>query len=100
MLHTTHRPIPLERANAAASQSSQCRPRRPHFDKRRLLQLERSARVLLDGALSSVCGVSRKDRCRNCDVRERRGVKEEVVTGAERGVLRRFGHLGGCIKVD
>ncbi|GBP88885.1 hypothetical protein EVAR_102898_1 [Eumeta japonica] len=32
-----------------------------------------------------VCVVSRKNRCRNSDVRERRGFKEDVVTGIERG---------------
>ncbi|GBP26687.1 hypothetical protein EVAR_23458_1 [Eumeta japonica] len=40
-----------------------------------------------------MCGVSRKDRCRNSDVRERRDLKEEVVTRVKRGMSRRFGHL-------
>ncbi|GBP43973.1 hypothetical protein EVAR_27141_1 [Eumeta japonica] len=31
-----------------------------------------------------MCGVSRKDRCRNSDVRARCGLKEDVVTRAER----------------
>ncbi|GBP74482.1 Mariner Mos1 transposase [Eumeta japonica] len=35
--------------------------------------------------LRSMCGVSRKDRCRNSDVRERCGSKEDVVTRVERG---------------
>ncbi|GBP35741.1 Putative uncharacterized protein FLJ37770 [Eumeta japonica] len=35
-------------------------------------------------SLRSMCGVSRKDRCRNSDVRERRGLKEDVVIGVER----------------
>ncbi|GBP46579.1 hypothetical protein EVAR_21735_1 [Eumeta japonica] len=43
-------------------------------------------------SLSSMCGVSRKDRCRNSDVRERCGLKEDVVTRVERGMLRWFGH--------
>ncbi|GBP89818.1 hypothetical protein EVAR_66708_1 [Eumeta japonica] len=42
--------------------------------------------------LHSMCGVSRKDRCRNSDVRERRALKEDVVTRVERGMLRWFGH--------
>ncbi|GBP70680.1 hypothetical protein EVAR_88855_1 [Eumeta japonica] len=44
-------------------------------------------------SLRSMCGVSRKDRCRNSDVRERCGLKEDVVTRVERGMLRWFGHL-------
>ncbi|GBP17021.1 hypothetical protein EVAR_8093_1 [Eumeta japonica] len=32
-------------------------------------------------------------RCRNGDARERCGLKEDVVTGVERGMLRWFGHL-------
>ncbi|GBP71598.1 hypothetical protein EVAR_10811_1 [Eumeta japonica] len=43
--------------------------------------------------LHSMCGVSRNDRCRNSDVGERCGLKEDVVTGVERGMLRWFGHL-------
>ncbi|GBP91058.1 hypothetical protein EVAR_62007_1 [Eumeta japonica] len=31
------------------------------------------------------CGVPRKDKCRNSDVRERCDLKEDVVTRAERG---------------
>ncbi|GBP56593.1 hypothetical protein EVAR_80356_1 [Eumeta japonica] len=44
-------------------------------------------------SLCSVCGVSRNDRCRNSDVRERCGLKEVVVTRAEGGMLRWFGYL-------
>ncbi|GBP74848.1 hypothetical protein EVAR_55346_1 [Eumeta japonica] len=40
-----------------------------------------------------ICEVSRKDRCRNSDVRERCGSKEDVVTRVERGTLRWFGRL-------
>ncbi|GBP57486.1 hypothetical protein EVAR_36138_1 [Eumeta japonica] len=43
--------------------------------------------------LRSMCEMSRKDRCRNSDVRERCGLKEDVVARAERGMLRWFGHL-------
>ncbi|GBP61971.1 hypothetical protein EVAR_40979_1 [Eumeta japonica] len=35
-------------------------------------------------SLRSMYGVSRKDRCRNSDVRERCGLKEDVVTRVER----------------
>ncbi|GBP66209.1 hypothetical protein EVAR_97160_1 [Eumeta japonica] len=35
----------------------------------------------------------KKDKFRNSDVRERCGLKEEVVTGVERGMLRWFDHL-------
>ncbi|GBP88327.1 Cysteine dioxygenase type 1 [Eumeta japonica] len=44
-------------------------------------------------SLRSMCGVSLKDRRRNSDVRERCGLKEVVVTRAERGTLRWFGYL-------
>ncbi|GBP77516.1 hypothetical protein EVAR_98969_1 [Eumeta japonica] len=44
-------------------------------------------------SLRSMCGMSHKDRCRNSDVRERCGLKEDVVARAERGMLRWFGHL-------
>ncbi|GBP26008.1 hypothetical protein EVAR_84568_1 [Eumeta japonica] len=40
-----------------------------------------------------VCVVSRKGRCRNSDFRERCGLKEDVVTRGEGGMLRWFGHL-------
>ncbi|GBP50991.1 hypothetical protein EVAR_37148_1 [Eumeta japonica] len=40
--------------------------------------------------LRSMCGVSRKDRCRNSDVRERCGLKGDVVTKVERGVTLYF----------
>ncbi|GBP43316.1 hypothetical protein EVAR_31200_1 [Eumeta japonica] len=39
-------------------------------------------------SLCGVCGVSRKDRCRNSDVRERCGLKKDVVTWVERAMLR------------
>ncbi|GBP05609.1 hypothetical protein EVAR_3078_1 [Eumeta japonica] len=42
-------------------------------------------------SLRSVCGVSQKDRCRNSDVRQRCGLKEDVVIRVERGMLRWFG---------
>ncbi|GBP46324.1 hypothetical protein EVAR_39701_1 [Eumeta japonica] len=44
-------------------------------------------------SLHNMSGVSRKDRRRNSDVREQCGLKEDVVTRVERGVLRWFGHL-------
>ncbi|GBP28914.1 hypothetical protein EVAR_93559_1 [Eumeta japonica] len=44
-------------------------------------------------SLRSMCGVSQKGRCRNCDVRERCGLKEGVVARVERDMLRWFGHL-------
>ncbi|GBP42489.1 hypothetical protein EVAR_29292_1 [Eumeta japonica] len=44
-------------------------------------------------SLRSICGMFRKDRCRSSDVREWCGLKEDVVTRVERGVLRWFGHL-------
>ncbi|GBP34631.1 hypothetical protein EVAR_19022_1 [Eumeta japonica] len=39
-------------------------------------------------SLRSICGVSRKDRCRNSDVSERYGLVR-----AQRGMFRWFGHL-------
>ncbi|GBP91684.1 hypothetical protein EVAR_100264_1 [Eumeta japonica] len=50
-------------------------------------------------SLRSMCGVSRKDKCKNSDVRERCGLKADVVTRVERGVLRWFGHLEKMNKV-
>ncbi|GBP61235.1 hypothetical protein EVAR_45254_1 [Eumeta japonica] len=44
-------------------------------------------------SLSNMRGVSREDRCRNSNVGERYGLKEDVVTRVERGMLRWFGHL-------
>ncbi|GBP79091.1 hypothetical protein EVAR_103516_1 [Eumeta japonica] len=41
----------------------------------------------------SMCGVPRKDRCRNSDVRERCDWNENVVTRVEKVMLRWFGHL-------
>ncbi|GBP29653.1 hypothetical protein EVAR_79202_1 [Eumeta japonica] len=43
-------------------------------------------------SLCSMCGLSRKDKCRNSDVRERCGLKEDVVARVERGALRWLGH--------
>ncbi|GBP37316.1 hypothetical protein EVAR_35750_1 [Eumeta japonica] len=43
--------------------------------------------------LHSCCGVSRQDRCRNSDDRERCGLKEDVVARVERLVLWWFGYL-------
>ncbi|GBP69471.1 hypothetical protein EVAR_48829_1 [Eumeta japonica] len=45
--------------------------------------------------LRSMCGMSRKDICRNSDVIERCGSKEDVATRVERGMLRLCGHLKG-----
>ncbi|GBP00639.1 hypothetical protein EVAR_76911_1 [Eumeta japonica] len=39
-------------------------------------------------SLRSMCGVSRKDRCRNSDIRDWYGLKEDVVTRVERYMLR------------
>ncbi|GBP85668.1 hypothetical protein EVAR_99790_1 [Eumeta japonica] len=44
-------------------------------------------------SLPNECGMSFKYRCRNSDARGRCALKEDVVTRAERGMLRRFGHL-------
>ncbi|GBP75715.1 hypothetical protein EVAR_58808_1 [Eumeta japonica] len=44
-------------------------------------------------SLRRMCGVSRKDRCRNSDVRERCCLKEGVVTRVKRVILGWFGHL-------
>ncbi|GBP34274.1 hypothetical protein EVAR_13413_1 [Eumeta japonica] len=41
-------------------------------------------------SLYSMCGVSRKFRCRNSDVIERCGLKEDPVTRVEKDTLRRF----------
>ncbi|GBP63020.1 hypothetical protein EVAR_43768_1 [Eumeta japonica] len=46
-------------------------------------------------SLRSVCGVSRKGRCRNSDVSERCGLKEDVVTSMSRW----FGHLEGMNEI-
>ncbi|GBP21248.1 hypothetical protein EVAR_84375_1 [Eumeta japonica] len=42
---------------------------------------------------NSMCGESRKDRCRYSDFRKRCGLKEDVATRVERGMLRWSGHL-------
>ncbi|GBP88118.1 hypothetical protein EVAR_63926_1 [Eumeta japonica] len=39
-------------------------------------------------SLRSMCGVSRKDRCRNSDVRKRSSLKEDIETKVERDILR------------
>ncbi|GBP56771.1 hypothetical protein EVAR_91423_1 [Eumeta japonica] len=44
-------------------------------------------------SLRSKCEVCRKDRCRNSDVTERCGLKEDVVTRVEGDMSRWFGHL-------
>ncbi|GBP06012.1 hypothetical protein EVAR_3262_1 [Eumeta japonica] len=44
-------------------------------------------------SVRSMCGVSQKDRFRNSNVIERCGLKENVVTRVERGMLRWFDHL-------
>ena len=44
-------------------------------------------------ALRSMCGVSIVDRVRNEVIRERCGVKENVVTRIDKGMLRWFGHV-------
>ncbi|GBP88127.1 hypothetical protein EVAR_63935_1 [Eumeta japonica] len=44
-------------------------------------------------SLSSIYGVSRKDRCRNSDVKKWCSLKKDVVTRVERGTLRWLGHL-------
>ncbi|GBP51222.1 hypothetical protein EVAR_85434_1 [Eumeta japonica] len=41
-------------------------------------------------SLRSMCGVSQKNRCRNSDIRERCGLKEDVVTRAEKVIRRRM----------
>ena len=44
-------------------------------------------------ALRSMCGVSIVDRVRNEVIRERCGMKEDVVTRIDKGMLRWFGHV-------
>ena len=44
-------------------------------------------------ALRSMCGVTLKDRVRNSVIRERCGLKEDIMTRIEKGVLRWFGHV-------
>ncbi|GBP14921.1 hypothetical protein EVAR_75494_1 [Eumeta japonica] len=44
-------------------------------------------------SLRNICGVSRKVRYRNSDIKERGGLKEDVVTRVERDMQRWFGHL-------
>ncbi|GBP12232.1 hypothetical protein EVAR_6404_1 [Eumeta japonica] len=44
-------------------------------------------------SLCNVCGVSLKGRCRNSDVGERCGLKEDVVARIEKRILRWLGHV-------
>ncbi|KAI5640894.1 reverse transcriptase (RNA-dependent DNA polymerase) domain-containing protein [Phthorimaea operculella] len=44
-------------------------------------------------ALRSMIGVKLSDRIKNRVIRERCGIKEDVVTGIEKGMLRWFGHV-------
>lgn len=44
-------------------------------------------------ALRSMCGVKISDRIRNSVIRERCGMKDDVVTLIEKGMLRWFGHV-------
>ncbi|GBP24391.1 DNA polymerase epsilon catalytic subunit A [Eumeta japonica] len=44
-------------------------------------------------SLRTMCGVPRKDKCRNSDVRGRCGLKKDVLTRVVIGMLRWFGHL-------
>ncbi|KAI5637059.1 acetyl-CoA carboxylase, central region domain-containing protein [Phthorimaea operculella] len=44
-------------------------------------------------ALRSMIGVKLSDRIRNSVIRERCGLKEDIVTGIEKGMLRWFGHV-------
>uniref|UniRef100_A0A2H1WZZ7 SFRICE_022573 n=1 Tax=Spodoptera frugiperda TaxID=7108 RepID=A0A2H1WZZ7_SPOFR len=44
-------------------------------------------------ALRSMCGVKLSDRVKNSVVREKCGLKDDVVTRIERGMLRWFGHV-------
>ncbi|CAG9134602.1 unnamed protein product [Plutella xylostella] len=44
-------------------------------------------------SLRSMCGLKLNDRIRNSVIRDRVGVKEDVVTKIEKGMLRWFGHI-------
>ncbi|GBP52870.1 hypothetical protein EVAR_39034_1 [Eumeta japonica] len=46
-------------------------------------------------SLRSMCGGSLKDRCRNSDVRERCGMKEDVVTRVGKGASRTVRRVPG-----
>ncbi|GBP36511.1 hypothetical protein EVAR_8344_1 [Eumeta japonica] len=46
-------------------------------------------------SLRSMCGLTQKDRCRNSDVRERCGLKKDVVTRVER-----VGSLSAGIRIS
>ena len=45
-------------------------------------------------SLRSMCGVTLNDRVRNEVIRERCGLQEDVVTKAEKSMLRCFCHVG------
>ncbi|GBP01073.1 hypothetical protein EVAR_2334_1 [Eumeta japonica] len=47
-----------------------------------------------------VCVKCLKDKCRNSDVRERCGLKKDVVTRIKNGELRRFDHLEKMNEID
>ncbi|GBP62670.1 hypothetical protein EVAR_51916_1 [Eumeta japonica] len=51
-------------------------------------------------SLRGMCGVSREDRCRNSDVRERCGLKEDVVTRVERVCCGGLAIWRGGMKLD
>ena len=44
--------------------------------------------------MRNMCGVTLNDRLRNDVIRDRCGLKEDVVTKVEKGMLRWFGHVG------
>ncbi|GBP67384.1 hypothetical protein EVAR_43667_1 [Eumeta japonica] len=44
-------------------------------------------------SLRSMCGVFRKDRCRNSDVRERCGLKDDVEARVEKDMLQGLSYL-------
>ncbi|GBP40982.1 hypothetical protein EVAR_26063_1 [Eumeta japonica] len=44
-------------------------------------------------SLPNVCGVCLKDRCRDNDVRKQCGLKEDVATKIEKGMLQWFGYM-------
>ncbi|GBP93311.1 Wilms tumor protein homolog B [Eumeta japonica] len=50
--------------------------------------------------LRSMCGVSRKNKCRNSDVRGQYGLKEDVVNRVERGWVGRAGSVSSVANAD
>ncbi|GBP20992.1 hypothetical protein EVAR_9566_1 [Eumeta japonica] len=63
-------------------------------EKRKIFFFHNRNNAMKMRSLYSMCGVSRKDKCRNCDDREGGcALMEDVVTKVEKGVLRWFGHL-------